>query len=331
MRTAAVILVIASALGQVAGAQPATDTKPVSGLPLESVIVSASKPTQPVIQHFVETRTGRTMVLGRAARWILKLCPKTIGLGDKYASYVTRRIRDIGAAVGAPVDSDPGCRPNIEVVFTTKPQALIDNIRKTDPVYLGFHQTKGEGDELARVVQPIQAWYTTTVQMNYEHRPIGFGGGTLDVGKCPVTGAVSVKAAGNHVISMPCSAAGTATKSGGQPGARAIKDGQNSGFFNILIVAEPAKLYDYEVGSLADYIALMALTQPAALDDCEEMPSISNLLAKGCGASAGNITDGDLAYLRALYRLPGGEFMVAQREFIKRQMTQALAGKGGAN
>ena len=45
-------------------------------------------------------------------------------------------------------------------------------------------------------------------------------------------------------------------------GSRAV-DGADSGFFNIVIVADPSKLLDYEVGSLADYITMMALSQPS--------------------------------------------------------------------
>ena len=74
-------------------------------------------------------------------------------------------------------------------------------------------------------------------------------------------------------------------------------------------------------------IALLgpAAAQPDSLDRCAGMLSISNLLAKDCGASAGHITDSDLAYLRALYSLPGGDYLVTQREYIKRQMARALA------
>ena len=37
------------------------------------------------------------------------------------------------------MDRDASCKPNIEVVFTTTPQALLDNIRKGEPVFLGYH------------------------------------------------------------------------------------------------------------------------------------------------------------------------------------------------
>lgn len=296
-------------------------SSPVAGQPappLESVTVSAAKPSPEAIRNYVETRSGRTYVLERTATWHLPICPHTEGLGDKYAAYITRRIRDIAGAVGAPVDADPACHPNIEIVFTTRPQALIDNLRQSDPIYLGYHQTRAEGDALARISHPIQAWYTTLVESSNRHMALGYdGGGTIDVGKCPVTGAIAIRSRDGHEISVPCSAPG------GAKSARA-RDGQNSSFFNVLILAEPGKLYDYEVGALADYIALIALTQPDSLDRCAGLLSISNLLARDCGASAAHITDTDLAYLRALYSLPGGDFLVTQREYIKRQMSKAL-------
>jgi hypothetical protein len=247
----------------------------------------------------------------------------TVGLGDKYAAYLTQRIREVAKAVGAPVNPDPACRPNIEVVFTTTPQALLDNIRKTDPVYLGFHYTHAEADALATVTHPVQAWYTIMSEGEYEHRRLGTGGRTLDMGHCPVTGSVSFHLGGAQEISLPCLAVA------GGSGSRA-KDDLVSAFYNVLVVAEPARLYDYEIGSLADYITMMALSQPS-LDACPELPSVSNMLAAGCrGATTSRITDGDLAYLRALYGMPGGEFMAAQEDYIRTEMYKTLVtDKGG--
>ena len=112
-------------------------------------------------------------------------------------------------------------------------------------------------------------------------------------------------------------------------GSRMGLDGMTSGFFNIVIVADPSKLADYEVGPLADYIAMLALSQPASLDNCQDLPSISNLLAKDCPSIPGSITDGDLAFLKGLYRA-GGYSMNLQRSEIQYQMEKALVtDKGG--
>src|SRR5258706_15591171 len=74
-----------------------------------------------------------------------------------------------------------------------------------------------------------------------------------------------------------------------------LNDGLSSEFFNVLIVAEPAKLLDHEIGTLADYIAMLALSQPGPLADCAEFPTILNLLGPGCNRTATNLTDGGLA------------------------------------
>lgn len=113
-------------------------------------------------------------------------------------------------------------------------------------------------------------------------------------------------------------------------GGTRLNNSVNSGFFNVLIVAEPAKLNDYELGSLVDYIAMMALSQAASLDSCQELPSISNMLAKECASITSRITDGDVAYLRALYRIEPGNVMSVQRDEMLYQMKKTLVtDKGG--
>ncbi len=285
--------------------------------------MTAAKPSEETIKSFVETRAAPTYVLGRMARWMSKLCPVTVGLGDKYAKYVSQRIRDVASSVGARVNSDPGCRPNIEVVFTTTPQGLMDRVRQTQPLLLGCHSNLHKADELARVTHPIQAWYTTVSQ------DMG-GSKQIDVGRCGINGGTKL----NVTTDAATETGGAATVGGSQlvlpcafvvhvSGSRA-KDGLSSGFFNVLIVAEPGKLLDHEVGALADYIAMLALSQPASLDSCQELPSISNMLAPGCASISNRITDGDLAFLHAFYKLPEGNFLAAQRNYVRYEMKNIL-------
>jgi hypothetical protein len=327
LSTALAVTVSLSAL-----AQPAPNvtqqTKSVNALPPESIIVTTTKPSDAAIKGFVEARAAPTRFLGQLAQWRRKICPRTIGLSDKYAKYVTQRMRDVATAVGAPVNSDPGCRPNIQVVFTTTPQALLDNVRKMGPVFLGYYSNSDQADELARVTHPIQAWYMTE-SSDYD------GGAQVDRGTCmggttlntlPISlGSDMQDPQGVIRLNLPCATIMHAS------GWR-MKSGQDSGYYNVLIVAEPAKLLDYEVGSLADYITMLALSQPASLDNCQEMPSISNLLVKDCSSAANKITDADLAYLRGLYSLPRGYLLASQRDGIGYQMKKTLVtDKGGAN
>jgi len=109
-----------------------------------------------------------------------------------------------------------------------------------------------------------------------------------------------------------------------------LGDGLSSELYNVLIVAEPAKLLSYEIGTLADYAALLALVQPSSPDTCEELPSISNLLAPNCTATTEHLTDGDLAYLRSFYKMGPADTLAMQRDQIRFQMEQTLVtDKGG--
>jgi len=302
---------------------PSAQAKPAFALPPESITVTATKPSPETIESYVDTRAQPTYILGRMARWTRGVCPVTVGLGDKYAKYITHRIKEVAAAVGAPVNPDPGCRPNIEVMFTLNPQILMGNVRKNQPLLLGYHHNEREADELAKVTHPIQAWYSTISQDIHANTYVddgtcGFGGTRLNT--TPYRDGAGVVSAETV---LPCAKVMNVT------GSRAV-DGLNSGFFNVVIVADPSKLPDYEIGTLGDYIAMMALSQPASLDSCQDLPSISNLLARGCTAIPSWITDGDLAFLKGLYSTPSGYSMTAQRSSMQYQMKKTLVtDKGG--
>src|SRR4051812_43658433 len=111
-----------------AAAQPAPLAKPAvspaaRGLPLESVTVNGERQVpDAVISGFVESITSPSRA-GKIARWNHGICPKTTGLEPKFAAYVSWRLRDIAAQIGAPVDSGKSCKPNIHIIFSDEPQA----------------------------------------------------------------------------------------------------------------------------------------------------------------------------------------------------------------
>jgi hypothetical protein len=71
---------------------------------------------------------------------------------------------------------------------------------------------------------------------------------------------------------------------------------------HVLIVADLHKFVGYEIGSIADYIAMLVLSQTRQQDACGQLPSILDLLAPQCGRERPTaVTAGDLAFLRALY------------------------------
>lgn len=324
MRARLIVAFAVVALGPFAAtAQPAD--KPAFALPPESITVTATKASETAITNFIEKRTAPTRIVGTMPRWGRGICPLTVGLGTKYAKYIIERMRDIAVAVGAPVDANPNCKPNIEVVFTTTPQGFLDNLLKSGPVFLGYHDNSSQAEALAKVTHPIQSWYTTE-SVDYDGVPqVDRGGckGGTSINTLLISVSGDVQSAQVVItLNLPCAVMMHSS------GSR-LNNGYDSGLYNVLIVAEPAKLLDFEVGSLADYITMLALTQPASLDNCQELPSISNMLVKGCTSAATKITDADLAYLHGLYKVPHGYSLSAQKGGIRYDMQKTLVTEKG--
>jgi hypothetical protein len=289
--------------------------------PTESITVTGIKPVEKAIDDFIFSHTAPTRLLGKLARWKTPICPETMGIRPEYAKFVSQHIRDIAAKIGAPVNGSANCTPNIRAVFTTTPQELMDNLRLNKPLYLGYYESRVQLAQMAKFIRPMQAWYTTstsdlrgnnTVDSN---KPTGLtvdyqGITGTDSGGMPIAPSMSTLNLGNATIRNVT--------------GNRLNDGVSSTFFNVLIVGEPAKLLEYEIGTLADYIAMLALADPGKLETCAEFPTILNLLVPDCTRIAHNLTEGDLAYLRALYKMTPANTLQAQRGEMRYQMQQAL-------
>jgi hypothetical protein len=105
-----------------------------------------------------------------------------------------------------------------------------------------------------------------------------------------------------------------------------LADGMRSAFFHVLIVADPTKLGEFEIGAIADYVALLALSQPSAPQACQDLASITDLTTAGCrpGMTPKAITGNDTAYLRALYKTTLGGSLRMQKDEIALGMGQTL-------
>ncbi|HEX4272033.1 MAG TPA: hypothetical protein VHZ32_11630 [Rhizomicrobium sp.] len=308
MRLAAAILLAVSVAG--AAAQPT--------LPTEHVTVTGTR-SHDVIQGFVQSFIAPARMTGKIARWQDGICLTALGLKPIYLKFIMQRLRDTAAKVGAPVNADSGCKPNVEIVFTTAPQALADGLKKTHEIYLGYADNKDQLAKLATVTHPIQAWYATQTKdargMAEIDNPKG-GGVALTIWVPEALGQPE------QFITMDMPHAHGRNVTGSRLG-----DGLSSSFYHVIIAADPNQLKDYEIGALADYIAMLALTQLDSLDTCQQLPSIVNMLAKGCDRPANALTENDLAYLRGLYKMSAERDLRVQRDEMTYQMEQGLEGK----
>jgi hypothetical protein len=249
-----------------------------------------------VLQDFVKSHSAPTR-LGQLARWREPVCPTTVGLPPEFNAYVTERVKAVAANIGAPTRA-PACRTNVEIIFTTQPQALLDSLRQKAPQLLGFHYP-AQLRRLATVRHPIQAWYATATRgsgNNSEFTAAGAGQDPsseafLDDSCCPTPG--------------------------GSAGSR-LTAGVASELAAVVVVVDPSQLRDAPIGAIADQVAMMTLAEVDAETACGEIPSILDLTAATCAAPTRPeaITAADLAYLKALYKANLSQLIWAERDSI---------------
>jgi len=262
--------------------------------------VMAQPVSDQAVLDFVDAHSAATH-MGKIARWEDPVCPSVTGLPANFVKYITKRIRDLAASVGAPVDPSESCKGNLEVVFTTKPQDLLNSIRQNQPIMLGYFDNSDQADQLAKVTHVIQSWHATQ---------------TVDL-------------RGNKTIDSrnPTRPGGRELNTVASTGLR-TSDGLHSSYFSGIVVADPGKLTEYEIGTLADHIAMLALAQPANASACTELPSILDTTTPTCrkDVPVKALTKADIGYLKGLYnKVSSGASLRGQKDAIAFSVKEAMA------
>ena len=270
--------------------------------PPESVTVTGTK-LREEFHKFLRGFVAPTLATGRLARWERHICPLVVGQNPHFAAFIAQRIKYVALAAGAPVNTDASCAPNIEVVFTATPQALLDNVRKHDVFFLGYAESNAQLDRLATVTRPVQAWYMTESEDANGRRYVD-----SDI----------ISAVHGDAMFEPVHYAANASR---------INDGIKTGFNHILIVVDSTRLAGQTLVPLADYISLLALTQVNSLDACQQLVSVVNILAADCDHAGTGLTRYDMAYLHGLYNMSAGRGVMFQRNDIAAMMADAFMPK----
>jgi hypothetical protein len=234
---------------------------------IDEITITAPR-LQRIVRNFIDMATMPSPI-GQVSRWKVAICPKTTGMRPAFTDFVSKRIRDIGRDIGAPVNASESCSPNLQIIFTEHPQEMLDIIRTKLPEMLGYHYAP-QAKELATVKNPIQGWYATgsrdrNGQLMVDN-PYGFNMATVE-------------------------------------GSR-LRTGLRSEFVGVTVVVDLGTVENQEIGAIADHIAMLAFSQARAFERCREVPSITNMLLDcAAGLKAVALTSYDRAYLKALYAI----------------------------
>jgi hypothetical protein len=256
---------------------PATDQE-LAGNSLEEFILHHAT------THYVDITTTGNLARWRGGRQ--SICPRTEGLNPGYNTFVTARIRALAAYVGAPVESDPQCKANVQVLFTSNPQEKMDSVVKwaTGPAFHNRYAGGGRDLIAFKSDHAIQGWYMIT----------GSGSAVLNTDVALV--GFSVQPVWPQITQKYLGSTATGTRVGGGSGS-------GSGIGIVILVVDTTKVVGDTIGTIADYLAMLTLSVAQSPDHCDPLPSILDLMSSSCGTREmpTGITAGDLAFLKALY------------------------------
>jgi len=259
-----------------------------------------------VIPKFVESHGKVGERINQVPLWLTPVCPETLGLSTQYDEGMSRHVTEVARSVGAPIPRSDKCVTNIEILFTTTPQDELDWVEKHRPGLLGFY--RGSRKKAATMTHAIQAWYVTGTR----------GIGTSSASMIPGSTDPGSTAPGSTDATSASTGTGSVVRGSTSNGSPVTLDtnlnpmvgssGSSNGgslhseIVNVIILVDANRVGSYSLHTLANYIAMVALTH-ASLDDCSELPSIMDLLSSSCAAHAPSsvITDADSAFLKALY------------------------------
>jgi len=298
----------ASAEADLRPAEPPTvQAKPAAPEPVQAAAQAPASPPATVAMtpaevrqqayQFAQVFSATSAKLDQLARWTKPVCVSVQGLQADAAARVTGRVEEVARSVG--VGAQPaGCKPNMQIVFTAKPQALLDKVALEHEHLLGYWHRR-DRDRLKTVTRPVQAWYVTGTRGETGNSAgMMFGGmdrtwtNTGAAGRQPESFQIDDE---DNVGPGPTGCAGEPRFTGCLA----------SEFQNVLVVVDADRVQDLNPGLIADYVAMLAMAQPRSPDACNGLPSVIELFAKGCPAAAARngLTRADVAYLTALYKI----------------------------
>jgi hypothetical protein len=257
----------------------------------ESITVTGQlSPTQlgMEIRRFVRGH-ARLSRIDQLTRWMDPVCPRVLNLPDAYGAFIVERVKTVAREAGAPVSDAADCTPNITVMFTTEPQAVLDDVRANNPVLLGAHFISNR-DALARMTRPIQGWYVTA------------------------TGTFAEVYLDEAMRDPPSGVAGSR-----------LTRGLHSLFLHALIIVDQNRVAGAEIGPISDYVAMIALSEIREESwACGGLVTIMELFSTDCGAGPQTLTTPDRAFLQGLYTMDEEAVASIQRGHIAGRVSDAV-------
>jgi hypothetical protein len=295
----ALALTMGACFASSAHAEQATPTSPPPVA--EQEVVVTGQRTEEAVRAFVGQIAVAVRGADQLARWDGKICPGMSGMKAAYARPVLDRLATHAYRVGLDV-GEPGCKPNILILVTPRPDEAAKDAVENNRDVLGWHAQRGQltqgRDGLREFMDsdaPVRWWHVSRIT-NSDGSSVG-DSSTGDAQN------VRVYTAGR------------------------VRKPTRQEFGGVFIIVDANRIGGLPLGSLADYLSMVALAQLDPGTDTTPYPTILNIFNGVVGGQpdVAAMSTWDLTYLRGLYGTHADLDADSQRSDIANQMNRALS------
>jgi hypothetical protein len=245
---------------------------------LDTITVEAARHRE-IVEHQVKSFVAHIAVKpydSSLARWqtVVPLCPLVAGLAREDGEFILARISKIAAAAGAPVAPEH-CKPNLYIVVSADPDALLKAWNKRDVWMFGDESDQG-GTKIRKFLNsnsPIRVWYNAELYTD-EGTPLGNTSGCDSVLSC----RTNLRANATRIV---------------------FNDTRD--LTSALVMVDGPRARGINFGQLASYIAMLGLAEIRADADVADGPSILHLFSRPENDRPPGLSPWDEAFLKALY------------------------------
>jgi len=232
------------------------------------------------IREFVEEIAAPARAAGYA-RWRRSVCVGVVNLENEVAQYVVDRISAAALDVGLE-PGEPGCRPQVNVIFSSDGRTLAANLVENEPRI--FRPVVGDAgmdlglaalDDFVESERPVRWWHVSV--------PIATASGQAAI----------------ELPSTPCFSPPRCYPWVPVAGPSRVHSGIRDDLLYVIIIVDASALTGTTWRQLADYLAVVSLAQIDPRTDPQRFDSILNLFTNPAAYSG--LTDWDRNYLHALY------------------------------
>ncbi|WP_313445838.1 hypothetical protein [Brevundimonas sp.] len=276
-------LLLATPLQSAPATEPQSATLPdveVTGVPERDAV-------QGFVGRVAAPATGRGL-----ARWRGPICPATVNLRAEAAQPILDRVSDISAELHLR-PGQPGCDPNLVIIFTNDGSALAQKMVENDARLFrvgvsGFDRGQAPLQAFRTSEKPVRWWSLSMPVDKFGSRAVRVPGDQPRFISPDIAEAAGCGGYDCPIAFAPIVEATTGSR---------LTDQTVDALYKVIVIVDLSKTGSVSAGQLGDYIAMISLAQ---IDVAAETSSYETVLNLFDDAGPG-MTDWDRAYLHSLY------------------------------